>query len=565
VSTNHVNPPSSEDGGAALPVGSLLADFEVQRVIGEGGFGIVYLARDVHLERLVAVKEYMPTSLATRKADEQVTVRSQRHRETFELGRRSFINEAKLLAQLDHPSLVKVLRYWEDRGTAYMAMPYYQGDTLKQRLQQPGAQPPTEAWLRALLMPMLDALEHLHARDLLHRDIAPDNIMLLPSGAPLLLDFGAARHVIGDATQALTVILKPGYAPIEQYAEAASMRQGPWTDLYALAAVMYGAVSGKPPQASVARVLKDDLVPAAVVGAGRYSSDWLAWIDRCMAVRPDDRPPHMAAARALLLTPTVHAQNELDSERMVLVDERTVIRPAAFVAAAAAATAGTTSRPTSPWQGLTPDGDEGTVLQPSTTAAARPTATVAPAVASAATRERKATGVPSPSPRSSTTSRAWLVGVGALAVAVLGAGAWWWSTPVVPIPAEAAKVVPSPNATDRLPTATVSVPAPPMQPAAVEVSPTPAPATQPSNSQPTASANPDDDVPKPATKPKPKPRPDAPPKVQPQSDAYGAAADTTKPTARPTDASECAALLQRASMGDTSPALMARLQAARCR
>ncbi|HET9643508.1 MAG TPA: serine/threonine-protein kinase, partial [Burkholderiaceae bacterium] len=200
-------PAEPEHDGSGLPVGTRLGEFEITRVLGEGGFGIVYLALDHSLDRRVALKEYMPTALAARTAGAQVSVKSARHRETFEAGMKSFINEAKLLAQFDHPSLVKVYRFWEANGTAYMVMPFYEGMTLKERLRQLNG-PPDEAWLMSLLAPLTEALAVIHAEHCYHRDIAPDNILLLPDGRPLLLDFGAARRVIGDMSKALTVILK---------------------------------------------------------------------------------------------------------------------------------------------------------------------------------------------------------------------------------------------------------------------------------------------------------------------------------------------------------------------
>jgi serine/threonine protein kinase len=287
------------DEANTLPVGFALAEFRIERVLGEGGFGIVYLALDTQLGRHVAIKEYMPASLASRKTDLSVTISSPRHRETFDLGLRSFVKEAITLARFDHPALLKVFRFWEERGTAYMVMPYLEGQTLKQFLRE-RTDPPSEAWLRAMLDPVLDGLEHLHAHHILHRDIAPDNIQILPNGAPLLLDFGAARQVIGDATQALTVILKPGFAPIEQYSDSATLRQGAWTDLYALAAVCYFAISGKPPPASAARVMHDEMASAASIGAPRYSAELLEFIDACLRVRPQDRPQSVAEARRLM-------------------------------------------------------------------------------------------------------------------------------------------------------------------------------------------------------------------------------------------------------------------------
>jgi serine/threonine protein kinase len=298
--------------GSGLPVGHRLEEFEVEAVIGEGGFSIVYRARDTRLDRRVALKEYIPSSLAYRGRDGEVAPRSERHRETYQLGLRSFINEARLLASFDHPSLVKVYRFWEENGTAYMVMPYYQGPTLRYWLSSLGT-PPSERWLRAMVAPLVDVLEMIHGDHCYHRDVAPDNILLLVDRAagpfleqtprPLLLDFGAARRVIGDATQSLTVILKTGYAPVEQYAHTATMRQGPWTDVYALCAVLYHAVTGRTPDPSVGRLINDELESAADAGAGQYSPQFLAAIDAGLAVRPDARPQSMTELRRLLEVP----------------------------------------------------------------------------------------------------------------------------------------------------------------------------------------------------------------------------------------------------------------------
>ncbi|RZJ06970.1 MAG: septum site-determining protein, partial [Rubrivivax sp.] len=301
------SPPTSpprnyrDDGGNALPVGSRHAEFEVTSVLGEGGFGIVYLARDHALERMVALKEYMPAALALRGEASQVRVRSERHRDTFEAGLKSFINEARLLAQFDHPALVKVYRFWEANGTAFMVMPFIEGKTLKDTLREM-PEPPGEAWLMDMLAPLTEALLVLHGEHCYHRDIAPDNIILVAGShsRPLLLDFGAARRVIGDMTQALTVILKPGYAPIEQYAEVPSMKQGPWTDVYALAAVVYCAITGRTPPPSVARMVKDDYQPLAQVAAGRYSDRLLQAVDRGLQVLPDQRIQSMTEFREAL-------------------------------------------------------------------------------------------------------------------------------------------------------------------------------------------------------------------------------------------------------------------------
>lgn len=384
------------DGGATLPPGYLLHEFQIERVLGEGGFGIVYLARDMQLRRTVALKEYMPSSLAVRQPSNVVGVRSQRHRETFDLGLRSFVNEARLLASFDNPSLVKVYRFWEQNGTAYMVMPFYEGPTLKAWLKaQP--QPPDEAWLKRLLNPLLDALDLIHADHCYHRDIAPDNILLLGAQQrPLLLDFGAARRVIGDATQALTVILKPGYAPIEQYAEVPSMKQGPWTDVYALSAVLYMAISGRAPVASVGRMMTDDLVRLATSAQGRYSPAFLAAIDAGLAVRPEQRPQDIAALRARLFAPALPVDDD--------ASEATVMRPVDSEATVVAL-------PSPPNRGGATLAQAPATFDPpipAETASAQPPA--APTTA------------PAQSPRRSTAS--WLL-IGFAGLAVAGGAGWY--------------------------------------------------------------------------------------------------------------------------------------------
>lgn len=298
-----------DDSGSAIPIrsgsdnclaiGTRLADFEITGIVGEGGFGIVYLAFDHSLRRTVAIKEYMPGALAGRGRDQSVVVRAGRHQETFDTGLKSFINEARLLARFDHPALVKVYRFWEENKTGYMAMRYYEGETLKAVVKD---QPEliSEAWLKAMLKPILEALETLYKIQILHRDISPDNIMIQKNGDAVLLDFGAARQIIGDMAHALTVILKPGYAPVEQYADDTSMSQGPWTDIYALSAVVYFAIVKKPPPTSVGRMIKDPIESLVDGAHGGYSSEFLAAIDKGLAVRPENRPQSIAEFRALL-------------------------------------------------------------------------------------------------------------------------------------------------------------------------------------------------------------------------------------------------------------------------
>jgi serine/threonine protein kinase len=270
-----------------LPVGTRVADFEIIGLIGEGGFGIVYLAKDTSLDRIVALKEFMPASFAGRIDGIHVAVRAANHKATFDAGLKSFINEAKMLAKFAHPALVEVFRFWEGNGTAYMAMRLYRGETLRQTLTK-GEEPFTEERIAQIMGPIFDALEMLHREQVFHRDIAPDNIML-SDGRSVLLDFGSARKIIGDATQALTTVLKPGYAPIEQYSDDGTMKQGAWTDVYALGGVLYHLATGKSPLQAVSRMMSDPLQTVAQVTGDKYSANFSQAVSKAMSVHVDNR------------------------------------------------------------------------------------------------------------------------------------------------------------------------------------------------------------------------------------------------------------------------------------
>jgi serine/threonine protein kinase len=283
----------------ALAKGAHLHEFEIVRVLGEGGFAIVYLAFDQSLSRHVALKEYLPAELALRENGDEIVLRADEHRKTFETGRKSFAQEARLLAQFEHPSLVKVHRVFEANGTAYMVQGYYPGESLGALVKR-GRRYTSQAELVPVVASLLAAVELLHSRQCLHRDIAPDNIIIQPTGVPVLLDFGAARRIIGDMTQALTAVLKPSFAPIEQYTEDGGMAQGPWTDVYALAATLRTAITGKPPPTSVGRTMKDSLVPLAADPPPGFDLDFLRGLDAGLAVLPADRPQTMADFRTVL-------------------------------------------------------------------------------------------------------------------------------------------------------------------------------------------------------------------------------------------------------------------------
>ncbi|MDR0481493.1 MAG: serine/threonine protein kinase, partial [Gallionellaceae bacterium] len=290
---------------SSLPLGTRLEEFELTGVLGEGGFSVVYVALDHYLERTVAIKEYMPSSIATRLPDGTVAPKSPKHEEAFRAGLQSFVAEARLLTRFTHSALIHIHRIWEQNGTAYMAMQYCMGRTLRQISQTEPETVKNEGWLKATFAPILDALELLHSENCFHRDISPDNILVLQSGAPVLLDFGAARRIIGDMTQVLTVILKPGFAPIEQYADDKSLQQGPWTDVYGIGAVLYYLLMGKPPVASVARLVKDPMVKLAdIQDIANVSRSFREAIDRALSVYPQQRIQSIADLRGALQLPT---------------------------------------------------------------------------------------------------------------------------------------------------------------------------------------------------------------------------------------------------------------------
>ena len=279
---------SSQQNLNQLPIGTILGDFKITGIVGEGGFGIVYLAYEATLDRTVAIKEYLPSSIAGRTGNQSVMVRSQLNSNAFTTGLKNFLREAQLLARFSHPAMVEVHRVWEQNSTAYMAMRYYDGKTLRE-LRQADARF-DELYIRRLVEPIFDALALLHAQNVIHRDVSPDNILMRGNGSPVLLDLGAARLVVGGMTQALTTILKPGYAPIEQYVDDGTMRQGPWTDVYGLGAVLYYLLTGAAPPQAVARMITDplrnSLATNAKIPVAPYFLDALA---KALAVRPDDR------------------------------------------------------------------------------------------------------------------------------------------------------------------------------------------------------------------------------------------------------------------------------------
>jgi serine/threonine protein kinase/TPR repeat protein len=287
----------------ALPRGYHLHWYLLEQVLGQGGFGITYLARDTNLDQRVAIKEYLPVEVAARRNDASVRARTEEHDERYRGGLARFIREARTLARFDHPNIVRVLSVFEFNNTAYMVMRFEEGSNLAAVLERRGTLP--EGELMRIVQPILDGLELVHNAGFIHRDIKPDNIHIRADGSPVLLDFGSARQPISHAPS-MTILVAPGYAPFEQYYSSGE-NQGPWTDIYALGATCYRAISGAAPLDAIARskgVLgsaREMLVPASVVGAGKYSERLLKAIDHALEFEERKRPQSIAEWRRELL------------------------------------------------------------------------------------------------------------------------------------------------------------------------------------------------------------------------------------------------------------------------
>lgn len=253
-------------GRALSPRTLLNGQYLVGRTLGRaGGFGITYLGWDTRLLRRVAIKEFIPHELADRDShgmDVVVSGGDPTQRDVFAYGLENFLNEARFIAQLDHPGIVGVIVFFEENATAYLVMPYYSGLTLGEYIErQKGPLPPSR--VADFIVPVLDGLELVHAQGLLHRDIKPDNIYLVEQSGdqyrPILIDFGAARMAIGARSENISVLLTEGFAPFEQYYSHGD--QGPWTDIYACAATCYYMLTGQAPPDAIRRSQSDELVP----------------------------------------------------------------------------------------------------------------------------------------------------------------------------------------------------------------------------------------------------------------------------------------------------------------
>ena len=281
----------------ALPSGYRIEEYELVRVLGSGGFGITYLGYDHHLDKAVAIKEYLPNDLAIRTDNNSVLPKSTQDQADYEWGLARFLTEAQTLARFDHRHIIKIHRFFRAHGTGYSVMEYAEGETLTEVLQRKGTL--TESELKAILFPILDGLEAVHVADFLHRDIKPSNIVIRDDGSPVLIDFGSARQAVAGKSHSVTAIVTPGYAPIEQY--SAKGHQGPWTDIYALGAVCYRCLAGEPPDDATERLREDPLVHAAKRCEGKVSATLLDAIDQALRVDEVERPQSVAEWRHLLV------------------------------------------------------------------------------------------------------------------------------------------------------------------------------------------------------------------------------------------------------------------------
>ena len=281
----------------ALPRGFRLQEYELTEVLGTGGFGITYLGFDHNLDKNVAIKEFLPDDIAARMRDNSVCPKASYYRDNFKWGLNRFLDEARTLGRFDHRNIIKVHRFFEAHGTAYIVMEYAEGMTLSEFLQRKHTL--NEAELKEILYPILSGLAVVHGADFLHRDIKPGNIILRDEDqSPVLLDFGAARQAIGAKSRSVTSIITPGYAPIEQYSKRGN--QGAWTDIYALGAVCYHALTGQVPYDATDRVRVDPLEPAVERCRNQAADGFLSAIDWALRVDEQERPQSVVAWRAAL-------------------------------------------------------------------------------------------------------------------------------------------------------------------------------------------------------------------------------------------------------------------------
>ena len=284
----------------ALPAGFQLDQYRIVRQLSLGGFSIVYLAED-ELGTQVAIKEYLPNSLALRKEGETEPQVSEEHLPAFRYGMKCFFEEGRALAKLMHPNVVRVLNFFRSNGTVYMVMQFERGRTLHDMIQKHRGQL-KESFIRAVFVRMLNGLREVHAHKLLHLDIKPSNIYLRADGTPVLLDFGASRQTLMVEQPILKPMYTPGFASPEQYERRDQL--GPWSDIYSVGASLYSCVVGSTPLRADERMKDDTLQRVSETHAERYSTQLLGLVDWCLQLDPLARPQSVYALQKALAQQT---------------------------------------------------------------------------------------------------------------------------------------------------------------------------------------------------------------------------------------------------------------------
>lgn len=297
-------------GFSALSTGARVGQYVIHSILGAGGFGITYLAEHQALGKMFAIKEYFPRDFGYR---EGTTVRAATDGEgTYRWGLDRFLQEARALARFRHPAIVDVTNVFEENGTAYMVLAYENARDLRTWIGSLGRVPAQEE-ADQIVAPLLDALELIHGANLLHRDVSPDNILMRADGSPVLIDFGSARDAVRGRAHGMSMVVKHGYSPPEQYTSDPG-RQGSWTDIYALAATLYYVVVGSRPMDATARFVQEGFVPATRAAKGKFRRSFLEAIDAGMSLRPEQRPQTIAEWRPMLAREsTLVSPNELPS------------------------------------------------------------------------------------------------------------------------------------------------------------------------------------------------------------------------------------------------------------
>jgi serine/threonine protein kinase len=286
----------SAQANQPLPVGFKLENYRILRVLASGGFSFVYLAHD-EKEMPVAIKEYLPAALALRTGEAATPSVPEESRAVFGYGMKCFFEEGKALAGLAHPNIVRVLNFFRANDTAYLVMRYERGRSLQEHIRKRHGVL-KEEWLRDTFTQLLDGLREVHSNNFLHLDIKPANVYLRNDGAPLLIDFGAARQTLSDQGTRLPPMFTPGYAAPEHHRSRRYL--GPWSDIYSIGATLYACLAGDTPASAPERLERDRLTPARHGWAGRYSDELLDTIDWCLRLDHRERPQSVLALQKAL-------------------------------------------------------------------------------------------------------------------------------------------------------------------------------------------------------------------------------------------------------------------------